>query len=88
MKLEWGLDNNMCKTTEVFILSGRYNFLFIPSWQLHIHIWRWGRWCAVLDLFGVDSEDIRKIAVEAVLVSLLLTLGVFRTLFWCLCCWI
>ena len=31
MKLEWGLDNNMCKTTEVFILSGRYNFLFIPS---------------------------------------------------------
>ena len=35
---------------------------------------------------GFDSEDIKTTAVEVVLVSLLLTLGVFRTLYWCLCC--
>ena len=38
-------------------------------------------------MFGVDSEDIKTTAVEVVLVLLLLTLTVFRTLFWCLRCW-
>lgn len=38
-----------------------------------------------VDELGVVGKDMKTMAVEVIVVSLLLTIGVFRTLLWCLC---
>ena len=102
IKVGWGLGNTLWEITVVFTLSSwNYvyyyfhhlfiaNCFFLINSQSTLTVKSWWRrcWCMVSGVLGVDSQGIRKMAVEVVLMSILLTLGVFHTLLWCLCCWI
>lgn len=77
----------------MFIIIFIYYLLLIVFFSycqstITVKSWWWRRWCMVWGVLGVDSQGIRKMAVEVVLMSILLTLGVFHTLLWCLCSWI